>query len=296
MSAAPRTLLTTLRGAVRSRGGPAHSPRPRTAPANALQIRSLASAVEAAAPGKGWTREEVQQVYDSPLMELIFRAVSCLRQDRRPNHFLLPRIRDPDDWLTRRRHQLLCALVRFCEHHVRSFHAGLCPPPEPPARPGPALHSAQHQDWRLLRRLQVLRPVVAVRRPGRSQGGKAHGCRDGARVSPIPRYYRAFRRAIDWLISIPRFLVSSSLHSEARKAKANGSTRFCMGAAWRDMNGRKRGFERILKMVEGVRCVSLLWAIPALSQTLCSCDRQAYTSRSLRTVRWTWRSAPRSAC
>lgn len=28
-----------------------------------------------------------------------------------------------------------------------------------------------------------------------------------------------------------------------------------MGAAWRDMSGRKRGFERILKMVEGVRYV-----------------------------------------
>ncbi|KAF8334249.1 biotin synthase [Cantharellus anzutake] len=30
----------------------------------------------------------------------------------------------------------------------------------------------------------------------------------------------------------------------ARKAKANGSTRFCMGAAWRDLQGRKSGFER----------------------------------------------------
>jgi biotin synthase len=39
----------------------------------------------------------------------------------------------------------------------------------------------------------------------------------------------------------------------ARKAKENGSTRFCMGAAWRDMAGRKRGFERILAMVRGVR-------------------------------------------
>lgn len=46
--------------------------------------------------------------------------------------------------------------------------------------------------------------------------------------------------------------------SEARKAKANGSTRFCMGAAWRDLSGRKRGFERILKMVEGVRWVLFL--------------------------------------
>lgn len=39
----------------------------------------------------------------------------------------------------------------------------------------------------------------------------------------------------------------------ARKAKANGSTRFCMGAAWRDLAGRKRGFERILEMVSEVR-------------------------------------------
>ena len=39
----------------------------------------------------------------------------------------------------------------------------------------------------------------------------------------------------------------------ARQAKENGSTRFCMGAAWRDLAGRKRGFERILTMVREVR-------------------------------------------
>ncbi|KAG6869178.1 hypothetical protein C0993_012277 [Termitomyces sp. T159_Od127] len=39
----------------------------------------------------------------------------------------------------------------------------------------------------------------------------------------------------------------------ARKAKENGSTRFCMGAAWRDLAGRKSGFERILEMVRQVR-------------------------------------------
>ncbi|THH32351.1 hypothetical protein EUX98_g1853 [Antrodiella citrinella] len=38
----------------------------------------------------------------------------------------------------------------------------------------------------------------------------------------------------------------------ARKAKENGSTRFCMGAAWRDLAGRKRGFEKILTMVREV--------------------------------------------
>jgi biotin synthase len=39
----------------------------------------------------------------------------------------------------------------------------------------------------------------------------------------------------------------------ARKAKENGSTRFCMGAAWRDLAGRKSGFKRILEMVSEVR-------------------------------------------
>mgnify|MGYP002723040796 FL=1 len=40
---------------------------------------------------------------------------------------------------------------------------------------------------------------------------------------------------------------------EARRAKENGSTRFCMGAAWREVGGRKRGFQRILDMVREIR-------------------------------------------
>lgn len=38
----------------------------------------------------------------------------------------------------------------------------------------------------------------------------------------------------------------------AIKAKENGSTRFCMGAAWRDMNGRKSGLKRISEMVKWI--------------------------------------------
>jgi len=38
---------------------------------------------------------------------------------------------------------------------------------------------------------------------------------------------------------------------EARKAKAAGSTRFCMGAAWRDVKDG-RAFDRVLDMVKGV--------------------------------------------
>jgi biotin synthase len=44
-----------------------------------------------------------------------------------------------------------------------------------------------------------------------------------------------------------------SVLSAARIAKDNGSTRFCMGAAWRDMRGRKTNLKNIKEMVNGVR-------------------------------------------
>jgi len=50
---------------------------------------------------------------------------------------------------------------------------------------------------------------------------------------------------------------------KARIAKANGSTRFCMGAAWRDMRGRKTSLKNVKQMVSGIRdmgmevCVTL---------------------------------------
>lgn len=44
--------------------------------------------------------------------------------------------------------------------------------------------------------------------------------------------------------------------AHARKAKAAGATRFCMGAAWRDVpNGTQ--FQQILQMVSGVRALGL---------------------------------------
>ncbi|KAH8145441.1 uncharacterized protein LAJ45_10563 [Morchella importuna] len=43
----------------------------------------------------------------------------------------------------------------------------------------------------------------------------------------------------------------------AKIAKANGSTRFCMGAAWRDMRGRKTNLKRIKEMVSGVRAMDM---------------------------------------
>lgn len=55
----------------------------------------------------------------------------------------------------------------------------------------------------------------------------------------------------------------SSVLAAARTAKANGSTRFCMGAAWRDMKGRKNAIKNVIEMIQGVRglgmeaCVTL---------------------------------------
>ncbi|KAJ8489653.1 hypothetical protein ONZ45_g13505 [Pleurotus djamor] len=68
----------------------------------------------------------------------------------------------------------------------------------------------------------------------------------------------------------------------ARKAKENGSTRFCMGAAWRDLAGRKRGFERILEMVKEVRgmgmevCTTLGMLSPEQARQLKEAGLTAY--------------------
>jgi len=42
----------------------------------------------------------------------------------------------------------------------------------------------------------------------------------------------------------------------ARAAKSNGSTRFCMGAAWREVREGEQ-FERVLEMVRGVRALEM---------------------------------------
>ncbi|ORY29123.1 hypothetical protein BCR39DRAFT_532705 [Naematelia encephala] len=68
----------------------------------------------------------------------------------------------------------------------------------------------------------------------------------------------------------------------ARTAKANGSTRFCMGAAWRDLAGKKSGFEKILKMVSEVRgmgmevCTTLGMLSPDQARRLKEAGLSAY--------------------
>ncbi|KAK2811205.1 hypothetical protein FQN50_002302 [Emmonsiellopsis sp. PD_5] len=55
----------------------------------------------------------------------------------------------------------------------------------------------------------------------------------------------------------------TSVLQAARIAKENGSMRFCLGAAWRDMRGRKTSLRNVKEMISGVRemdmevCVTL---------------------------------------
>lgn len=69
----------------------------------------------------------------------------------------------------------------------------------------------------------------------------------------------------------------------AIKAKQNGSTRFCMGAAWRDMNGRKSGLKRIAEMVTWINdelkmetCVTLGMVDEQQANTLKEAGLTAY--------------------
>ncbi|KAH9176990.1 hypothetical protein EDB89DRAFT_1937515 [Lactarius sanguifluus] len=128
----------------------------------ATHASTTAPTLVAAPPTRhDWTKEEVQRIYDAPLLDLVFRAASVHRQHHDPSKIQL------------------CTLMNI----------------------------------------------------------KSGGCsEDCSYCSQSSRYTTATK-------------ASRLLEIEP----ANGSTRFCMGAAWRDLAGRKRGFERILEMVREIR-------------------------------------------
>ncbi|KAK1916010.1 hypothetical protein P3342_003825 [Pyrenophora teres f. teres] len=73
-----------------------------------------------------------------------------------------------------------------------------------------------------------------------------------------------------------------SVLEAARIAKENGSSRFCMGAAWRDMRGRKTNLKNIKEMIKGVRgmgmeaCVTLGMVDAAQAKELKEAGLTAY--------------------
>lgn len=136
-------------------------------------VRTLATHASPSSPSiirHNWTKPEIQRIYDSPLMDLVYRAASVHRQHHDPSKIQL------------------CTLMNI----------------------------------------------------------KTGGCtEDCSYCSQSSRYSTPTKAS--------RLVDLEPVLEAARKAKENGSTRFCMGAAWRDLAGRKRGFERILQMVREVR-------------------------------------------
>ncbi|KAI0252646.1 biotin synthase BioB [Lactifluus subvellereus] len=178
----------------------------RAAPSHrfSLLVRSLAThaatpATPTAPARHDWTKEEVKRVYDTPLLELVFRAASVHRQHHDPSKIQL------------------CTLMNI----------------------------------------------------------KSGGCsEDCSYCSQSSRYTTATKAS--------RLLDVEPVLEAARKAKENGSTRFCMGAAWRDLAGRKRGFERILEMVREIRqmdmevCTTLGMLSPSQAKQLKEAGLTAY--------------------
>ncbi|KAB8232076.1 biotin synthase [Aspergillus alliaceus] len=141
---------------------------------------ALQEATAATAPRTTWSREEVQQIYETPLNQLTYAAAAIHR-----------RFHDP-------------SAIQMCT--LMNIKTGGC-----------------SEDC-----------SYCAQSSRHSTGLKA------TKMSPVDDVLKA-----------------------ARIAKANGSTRFCMGAAWRDMRGRKTSLKNVKQMVSGVRemgmevCVTL---------------------------------------
>jgi biotin synthase len=78
---------------------------------------------------------------------------------------------------------------------------------------------------------------------------KSGGCPEDCAYCPQSAHYRTGADRYD-LMSVDDALAA------ARRARAQGATRFCMGAAWRDA-AEGEEFERVLAMVRGVRALGM---------------------------------------
>lgn len=135
-----------------------------------LHLATSTSAAQAAflsEPRHDWTREEIGDIYRTPLMDLLFNA----QLKHRKHH-------DPSE-------VQLCTLLNI----------------------------------------------------------KSGGCTEDCKYCSQSSRYDTGTKA-------EKMVDSETVKAAAIKAKENGSTRFCMGAAWRDLHGRKSGLKKISEMVK----------------------------------------------
>lgn len=120
-----------------------------------------------------WTREEITDIFNRPIMELIYEAATVHRQFNDPNE------------------------VQVCT-------------------------------------------LLSV---------KTGGCPEDCSYCP-----QAARYHTD--VKVHKLLDVDDVLNKAKNAKENGSTRFCMGAAWREVRDN-RDFDKVLEMVKGVNAMEM---------------------------------------
>jgi biotin synthase len=120
-----------------------------------------------------WTREEIAEIFNSPVLDLIYRAATVHRENN-----------DPQE-------------VQVCT-------------------------------------------LLSV---------KTGGCPEDCSYCP-----QAARYHTD--VKVQKLMETTEVLDAAKKAKDSGSTRFCMGAAWREVRDNK-DFDRVLDMVKGVNGMGL---------------------------------------
>ncbi|KVI08281.1 Aldolase-type TIM barrel, partial [Cynara cardunculus var. scolymus] len=75
---------------------------------------------------------------------------------------------------------------------------------------------------------------------------KTGGCSEDCSYCPQSSRYNTG-------VNAQKLMSKDAVLEAAQKAKEAGSTRFCMGAAWRDTKGRKTNFNQILEYVKQIR-------------------------------------------
>lgn len=120
-----------------------------------------------------WSKEEIQNIYDSPVLELIYRAATVHREHHDPSE------------------------VQVCT--LLSVKTGGCP-------------------------------------------------EDCAYCPQAARYHTD--------VKVHKLMEVDEVLEKAKEAKVNGSTRFCMGAAWREVRDN-RDFDKVIDMVKGVSQMDL---------------------------------------
>lgn len=120
-----------------------------------------------------WTAEEIQEIYDLPIMELVYQAATVHRQYHNP--------------------------LEVQVSTLLSIKTGGCP-------------------------------------------------EDCSYCGQAARYHTD--------IKVQRLLPLETVLTHAKKAKANGSSRFCMAAAWREVRDN-RDFDKVIDMVKGVNALDM---------------------------------------